>query len=442
MDNKVLSFITCVIIAAVLTAAPGYAGDWDDDWEDNSNGEWNDSWEGGGGPGSGLDLSGYFETRFLAGVPRDGDFGELTLGLQNLIRIRGNVRPSDSFSITLEADYRDGRGAANPIARMGLTGFPLSPEAVAGSAEYHNAVTIDYAYVSAALGPLDLRIGRQPVVWGTAYAFNPTDLSNSATMAGLAGIEPPGLTAINAALTFGTHWGLDAYVGFEERTRGGGALMDWTDPAKLPFGVRGRAFIGAWDFAVGIARSAWTSASNPAQLNNETRITGEIAGSLGPVSLYAEGAIETDDSDWSVENSVDAAAGVVYEAFSFITIQLEYHRRGRGAESPELYDPLHRIAGGLAARDYLVTVANFGLFDDKAGIMTAALTNLNDGSSVILPEASWNVTDDFQISLGSSVFLGGKDTEFDGRFTLPDALGGAEVDIGRPQVFLKAVWYY
>ncbi|TVR75537.1 MAG: hypothetical protein EA427_00155 [Spirochaetaceae bacterium] len=459
--------IACILILAVALVASVSGEDWDegdwdsDGWDDNGwdtdswgagdagwdddaswagdgwddNGWDTDSWGAGDGWGgaapAGLDLSGYLETTGLTVLPRNPRRDEADLGLQTLLRVRGRFEPDSFLSVTVETEFLDRRGAADPGA--GGAGGPGAP----GSRQIY----FDYLYGSAAFGPVDLRVGRQPLAWGTAYALNPTDLMNPVTVAGLAGVEPPGITAISSSVTLGERMGLEGYLGFEDRSRHPAALEGLSRLEKLPWGVRGRAFLGMWDLGIGLARSAErdVAGESAAAIRTEDYVVAEVVGSIGPVLLYGEAAIEAGTGDWHVSRSVDGAAGAQWDPLERLSLQAEYHRRGRGSTDVEDYALEDRLARRLVGRDYLVGIVTLSMMEEDLRLIAASLINLNDGSAAVLPELTYRVTDDFQTSLGGSWPLGPRGSEFDGRLQAGDA---EEIDLGRPRVFLRATWYF
>lgn len=425
-----------VLIMSAIMSAPLSADDWadlDDDWGDND----------------GIDMSGYLESTGIALLPRDFD-GEPNFGLQSILRLRGRFEPASSLSVTVEAEYRDRRAAANPLTRQSLIGassLDESGQAQFVGTDFNREFVFDYAYASARFGALDIRVGRQPLAWGSAYAFNPTERMNPASLAELTGIEPPGITAIAPSLSLGSGLGIEGYVAFEDRSRRATALTALSEAHNIPFGLRARAYLGLWDFAAGFLRSVdagGATAGAEGQLTVADYAVAEIAGPLGPVTVYGEAAVEVDpDASWRLERSVDGAVGFQYELPFEVGLQAEYHRRGRGAADSEDYDPQERIAGQLVARDYLVGVVDRYFFDDEVHATLAALTNLNDSSTMLIPELQYSPLPDLELGLGASVLLGPEDSEFDGRFERPTGNGEtASIDLGRPQLFLSAKWYF
>lgn len=434
---------TLLILLMLLTSGGILAADWNDDWDN----DWGSTASEDGTGGEALMLSGYLETTGLAILPRKPDVQDAHLGLRSILRLRGRAEPAAFLSVTAEGELQDLRGAANPRTRAGILGLPdattvaATPASMWYGLDENSSFRIDYLYGSAAFGPVDIRVGRQPLAWGTAYAFNPTELTNPRGIGGLAGLEPPGISAITVGITPGRLWGVEGYIAFEDRSRSSTALPDLSLIEKLPYGARIRLFPGLWDFGAGVARSAdyTPHPGSDGQIRNNDYAVAEFAGSLGVVLLYGETAIEIGSKDWSATRSIDAAAGLQWDPWESITLQGEYHRRGRGSKEPDDYSLADRLAGSLVGRDYAVGIASWSTLDDDLRLRMATLVNLNDRSLVLIPELRYLVVDDFHLELGASVFHGDSNTEFNGRIS-DDALG--KLDLGRSQLYLRTTWYF
>lgn len=413
----------------ILLLYPLIIKSWDDD-----NGNWS-SWDND----DTITISGYMESTGLVVIPRNSADIDPKIGLQNLLRLRSVFEPSSNLSVTVETEYLDRRGAANPQIRSEIIGLPEKENTLPAS----NQFSFDYVYGSLSWKNLDLRVGRQPLAWGTAYAFNPTDLINASSLGDLAGIEPSGIVAIAPNLTLGSSWGVEAYLGFEDQDR----LTEHTQTIKktehFPLGIRLRSFMDAWDWSIGYARSSQTGHHKDGSgFLTKDYFTAEVVGPALGFTVYGETAVQLNNND---SNGIDAALGFQNQIFGNLGIQLEYHRKATGEVIKKDYDPYLRLQGELVARDYLVAVADFFILNDDMHIVAASLVNINDGSLALVPEATYTLFQDFELVLGASWFMGGNETEFDGRFKLPPEKKYSEsrgVDIGRPQIFISSTWHF
>lgn len=411
-----------------------------DDW--GSNNEWN-SWD----DKELIEISGYLETTALTVFPRRADSIDLRTGFQNLLRLRSFFEPSSNLSVTVDGAYLDRRGVADPSVRAEMIGMSTSTEMLRIMNNRNSpGFRFDYVYGSFSYRLLDLRIGKQPIAWGTAYAFNPTDLANPSYLSDLAGIEPPGLVALSPSVTIHRNWAFEGYLGFEDRDRSLEVVTELTTFKDHPLGLRLRSFIGAWDFGLGYIRSLeiHQQADLPTELVIEDNAALEFTGSVGGVTIYGEAAVSFDNAEMTTEKSINAAFGFHYQLFGNLGLQVEYHRRGRGEKDPDNYDVNLRLRGGMAARDYLVSVIDFMILNDDVRVVFSSLKNLNDQSTVLFPSLTYPVIQDFELELGGSAFLGKRKSEFDGRFTLGLDEDGEEIkiDVGRPQMYLSGKWYF
>ncbi len=423
MRGMIGIMVLCMVFAGSTAVLADDWGSWDSDdsWE-------HDGWEEDPWDGSAADakVSGYAESTALLMLPRTAELDELRGGFQQLLRLRGRFQPAQAVSVTLEAEYLEQWGAAHPKARREIVG-------IEGGELLQQGISLDYVYADSAFGPVDLRIGRQPLAWGSAYAFNPTNLMNPSTLAGLAGIEPPGITAVAPSITLGTQWGVEGYLGFEDRNRQLKAVSDLSRLDTLPFGVRGRGYIGMWDFSLGAARTAVYDSSGD-QVITDHYAAVEAAGSVGQMMVYGETAIRLGGKGWTLKRSVDGAVGFRTDLGESAAVQIEYHRRGRGGGDPDAYDQQARLMGEPAGRDYLAVISDLVLLNDRIQAVLAGLLNLNDQSIVLMPELTYEAADDIALTLGGVVFAGPKNSEFDGRFS--------SYDTGRPQMTVSAIWYF
>ena len=103
---------------------------------------------------------------------------------------------------------------------------------------------------------------------------------------------------------------------------------------------------------------------------------------------------------------------------------LEFYYNGLGeSDAPSALlnkDILERVARGelfTLNRPYLgghLRLELHPLFN----VLLTEIVNLSDGSGVFQPRASWDITADFQLTLGGNLYHGGKDSEFGG-FRIP-----------------------
>lgn len=426
--RKLLSVLILMISTLSLLA---------DDWRSNNGWDtWADSEK--------YEITGYLETTGLTVLPRSSDSGGVVSGFQNLLRLKLVFEPSSNLSVTLEGDYLDQRGSLNRSVRTNLIGLPANIGEQ--STENYSGFKFDYAYGSLSHKWLDLRIGRQPIAWGTAYAFNPTDVANPSLLNELAGVEPPGLTAISPSITIGQNWALEGYLGFEDRNRTPASASELKHIEDYPLGVKLKNYFGVWDFALAFLRSSELSQLDGQDKRplTEENVAFEFAGSIGNVTLYGEALYNLNGQEKITDKAVNSAFGFRYQLLDDLGLQMEYHRRGSGANNSDDYDAALRLQGGMAGRDYLVSVADFVVLNDDIRIIISSLANLNDYSVAIFPEISYTFIQDLELKLGGIMFSGRTGSEFNGRFQYGIGENDEiiEIDVGRPQLYISCTWYF
>ena len=378
-----------------------------------------------------LSFSGRFETDALALFAEDD--GQ-HYGFRSTLRLRASHDAADWLSFTAEAELpaRDGVGWAPGY--LEASGMPpaLARQGGAPRREFE----LDYLYADIAAGPLDIRIGRQPIAWGSAYAFNPTDIGNPTSLAELTGIEPPGLTAVHAGLMLSDALSIEGYLGFEDRSRSLGPGSDLDRPGDLPFALRLRGFAGAWDYGIGFGRAVEQTAAG---LARDDALLAEIAGPIGPMDTYGELRLGLGDGDQPLARRLDLAIGARYETEGGLGLQAEYHRRGGGATGPGGYDPQDLLARRLAGRDYAVLVIDRSWMNDRLRGSIAGIVNTNDRSFTLAPELDYELSEDVFLGLGAQLFGGASDSEFGGGFTAP---GGTSLNLNRPVVRATATVHF
>ncbi len=106
----------------------------------------------GGGGATGIDLGGYVRGDVFAGMVPDSKRYEMKAAYGEL-----------ALKVTAKKEHL-GTAFAEARFMYGRVGDDVGP-----------TINLREAYVSTYLGPLDLRLGQQIVVWGRADAFNPTN---------------------------------------------------------------------------------------------------------------------------------------------------------------------------------------------------------------------------------------------------------------------------
>jgi hypothetical protein len=380
---------------------------------------------------------------------------DLAVGTATRARIKGDWEPDERVLAHVELVGQHLSGVLNPYAYAQATGLDggATTELTTASPQndFANTLSLDQAWAQLRFDLLDLQVGKQPIAWGTGYAFNPTVRAHPTS--GFSGFEDdatPGTAAISAGVPIAGSLTGEGYLAFEDRTHASFTTGREVDPAYLPWGGRVRVLVGGFDLAIGaihevVAKSAESAGPSGAALHRYLHVAGETVGSIGDLGVYAEvawtmpiwDAPQAGTANWDALDALESTVGLEYVFPADVDAKLEYYRRGAGATDPDRYDPSHLLSGlsTVMARDYL-----FGYlgrtFLSYLDISVAVLGNLNDGSLLIHQQNEYAVSDHLTVSLSAMVPTGSGNQEFGGtreigdtavRFVRPTIMAGLEV---------------
>lgn len=258
--------------------------------------------------------------------------------------------------------------------------------------ETDDYLTIERFYLDSYFEKFDLRIGRQAVNWGSAQIWNPTDLFREVFLtdywAERAGINAakvyvplPENSSLTAVAATGDTSGKDNRYGLKlgttwKETDLAAVFMDDTVADRLVWGVdvRGQLKIGYW------IEAAW----------------------LAP-------------KDKDVDAHLEAVVGADY-SFPIkmgLVISAQYFHDGSGEKRKEDYDwmsVMTNTRSGLA-QDYASLMAML-TWNDELSFALMGISNLDDGTGIIIPYANLILPYDLQMNLGANLSAGPEGGEF------------------------------
>ncbi|KPK64684.1 hypothetical protein AMJ83_00325 [candidate division WOR_3 bacterium SM23_42] len=229
-------------------------------------------------------------------------------------------------------------------------------------------------------------VGKQSLYWGVGRVFRPLDTFNRTNY-----FEPGYERA-----------GYNALLGYF-------SLGDLTDIRILamPDGDINRTLIGTrvgTNFAGNdIGMTIMHRASE-----HQTIIGGEIAGELA-VGYWGEMSYTRNDTIDYTKISV----GLDYTFPLTIYAMIEYYFDGSGVDDPAYYDYMMIIEGQrqTLAQHYLY--ASIGLFNNPfIRPSINSITNLDDRGTIIIPQLSYAIMENAEVTVGLSYTLGSTESEF------------------------------
>jgi hypothetical protein len=259
-------------------------------------------------------------------------------------------------------------------------------------------VRLDRAFVSVQTGRLRIKLGKQPLAWGTGYVWNPTEVIPAKSFVD-PGYERDGETALRFELNL-------------PGPRVQAMFLPGPDLGRSGMVLRLAGNIAGFDWGVTGTRRTTTAGLTGVE-RTATMAGGQFKGELFGPGVWAEGGYWWPDSG---SGWYRACAGLDYTLGTRTYLLAEYFRNSPGlAGEYSLQDWLARAIGDRdwLGRDYLFV----GLFQPLLGfhqVGLSALANLDDRSLVLVPVLSLGLSDNLDLRFTGLVPVGREDTEFGG----------------------------
>ena len=396
--------------------------------------------------GGGLDsvvLRGYVEVR---GGYTDADSTHWSLTERVRPRLRVDLHERVTLKTTFEARLDQGRYATGELLELmrptiegslgGLSGGGPTLEEVVDEcawdvdvnrtySEVSDVASIERLFLDIKLPAADIRIGRQPVNWGSALFFNPTDIFSQVLLT-----EPwQERDGVDAAR-------VNVPIGDEVQITGLVAALD--DYQTFRGGLRSSVHVGSTDIAL-VGSS-----------DGQTWFAGFDTKGDFEVGWWLEGGYQGDMTGQDLGFfKVAAGADYSFPVMEHLYIAGQLYHDGSG-QIPALYDWSSRQDPTLATlstceaypeiEDYLpevpdeyrltlgqwygLLVLQLGATEDLTITSTAAL-NLADKTGLLFPTAAYNIGSRTTMNAGLQYLIGAE-----GEFQPPDyQLMAGEVDI-------------
>jgi hypothetical protein len=275
---------------------------------------------------------------------------------------------------------------------------------------FSDRIFLDNAYLKLAFKSFDLTVGKQQISLGTGYVWNPADVFNIKDPLDPT-YEQPGHNALRIDLPLGTSYTVTALYSPDD---------EWKSSSKM---IQFKGRISRFDYSLLAIEKTWRfhdytqfdfDSLSFLELPEKRRLLGiSTAGEIFGVGVWAEFAynwMEISD-DFS-----ELVAGLDY-TFDFQTyVMAEYYRNTLGKTDfmdYNLNDWMRLMASEqkAIARDQLYALVQHPVAD-FINIGASCVTNLSDGSFVLVPTLFYNFSDNMDIIAYLNINFGKEGTSY------------------------------
>jgi hypothetical protein len=248
---------------------------------------------------------------------------------------------------------------------------------------------------------LHLTLGRQPISWSFGSMLNPVDF----TLGSMVIDEETGAKyqdAIQAYIPLNWNSSVSLVAAFPEASQ------------DIKWGLRGRTMIEGYDLTLNYVREPeidFMGTIIPAS----QRIGFTAKGDLGPIGVY--GALgyyfKDNDGDGNLAYLLGGDYSYFFEAGNKVYFQLEY----LSMKKDNLSSILGPFFAGNTTNDLneniglILGMANYEI-DEFSQVNLMAISNLNDGSIIIIPGYRNQLSNNLSLNLSTAIYFGKKDTLF------------------------------
>ncbi len=339
-------------------------------------------------------LTGWYENQLSIVDYRSG----LTLLDENEVRFSLEASPQSNVRLSASVLIQ---------AFHGATKFMLADlvpdwvsDSVPDSVLLANRFALDRAFVSARWSGFNLKVGKQPLAWGTGYVWNPTEVIPAKSF-----LDPDYEREGQNAMRLEATWLGPALQAF---------FLPGSDFGRSQYLLRAEWNLVGFDMGITACRRPLTDVLAGRNWTDYL-LGGQAKGEVFGLGVWSEGACHW--SEDSVALSWQVCAGTDYTLACRTYLLLEYYRSSTGATGVREYDAAAWrravTAGSALGRDYafgLVMQPVLGFHQVGVG----AVANLNDFSAVVFPRIRFGPADDIDLDCYLLFSVGGGRTEFGG----------------------------
>jgi len=369
-----------------------------------------------------LDLGGDIKGRFSASFPYEHLLmPEEPIGQAALLgRARLELSIADFLHISahhqMAADIISGSlpianaMLGDPTATGSPEALPLSWSAYDENSGFSVRGRMDRLSLRLRFSNMDIKVGRQPVSFGSAWFFTPLDLVAPFSPTVIDREYKPGIDALRADIYIGTAGQLTAVAAYA-----GSWSLD-----GLVLAGHGRVSLGLWDICLLLGA-----------IHEDFVLGLDAAGSIGGISLRAATTLTVPPEEAGEEPYLRLVVGADYRFANGVTVLGEFYYQGTGEITPSRYLDFAAsprfVRGELWSMGHLYTAVSVAVEINPILSVNAALTvNMLDGSSLLSPGFSWSISDNADLVAGAMISLGKRPEDLE----LADLFGADGMPIG------------
>ncbi len=258
---------------------------------------------------------------------------------------------------------------------------------------------MDRVWIGLSVPHLDIKIGRQPLSFGSTYFFTPMDLVAPFSPTVVDREYKPGVDAVR----------VDGYIGTSGKLTAVAAYAgDW-DLDGLVIAGHGSMTVGVYDIGLFVG-----------SIHRETVLGVDFVGALGPVGFRGEATItfRKDHIERKKQPFVRAVLSADHALPNNVHLTGEVYYQSFGGKDPEDYlrltatDRFERGEVWAMGRWYAALSVSFEITPLVSG-SAFAIANLADGSFLLGPSFAWSIADNADLSFGANVGLGKRPGEIE-----------------------------
>ncbi|NQV41884.1 MAG: hypothetical protein HQ506_05975 [Candidatus Marinimicrobia bacterium] len=332
----------------------------------------------------------------------------------NKFRLDVEARPNDNILIGASLNAQQYWGKTN----WNIFDFIPNKQDMVMYYYLPDTLLLDNVYMKISFPLIDVTLGRQQISPGVAYAWNPTDIFNHKTLMDPS-YEQPGVDVIRLDLPLG------------DRSTAISIIEPGDDIESSTMQLVLKGGLGSFDFGITVVKQYAPTNETPIlgdpYIEERDLVGGSVIGELFGWGVWTEIAHSTLNTTyfppWSSiayplprDPFTEYILGLdhTFDNSFYLLAEFLHNEDGKKDISDlTLTDYLASLGGGTHSlmQDYAFLYAMHPTFD-YVSLSALVIANFNDNSGTFAPQLEWNVFQNTNISLQSSLFWGDDDTEF------------------------------